>query len=440
MVTPTWTYLAGDVIAPTPADALSHGLAPLLDRVSATFAGSDGVLIIDARAAQALGLPARAAELPDDGAPGHPALEAARAVGWDTMRLRPWTDFWAEHRAGQPRVHLCILPLVDFSAHPIMCTNPLDTISALTIWHEAMGSGYCGTPGASGISALRDLAAAGKDRQPLFQPRETGPDAEELAYLESHFVGRKMPRGTKFFIGWDARMMYLAAQAIVQVAAFGLKRTGKMSERDPKAAGWFLVDLCEWKDEPRLPDPAGYGPQGSRWVTGPTLALIDELVTASRHGGYEILDSWTAPILSAGSGRVLKPWADRIRDGLYSDAVGPDHDAARAALKACYRESNGMLKNPNSRIRRPDWHSAVVAQARTNLWRKMDAIGGRLKIFPLQINTDMVWYPAKTDDPEKECPTWVNETTGKPEGIIMGNRLGNFWPKQIRPIAAGGSK
>ena len=86
-------------------------------------------------------------------------------------------------------------------------------------------------------------------------------------------------------------------------------------------------------------------------------------------------------------------------------------------------------------VRRPDWHYAILAQARANLWRKMRRIGEQEKRWPLFIDVDNVWYSAVSDDPRAECPkgiTLIGEN--EPRG------LGKFTSKGTQRVGRAGDK
>ena len=89
LVTPSVTYLPGDVVTPTPDGVLTAGLGALLTRVQARYR-DEGVLLVDGRAAVALGLPVNRDELGRAGIEDHPALKDARAAGWQASALRAW--------------------------------------------------------------------------------------------------------------------------------------------------------------------------------------------------------------------------------------------------------------------------------------------------------------------------------------------------------------
>lgn len=443
-VTPGLTYLPGDTAAPTPDGSLSRGLGALLARIQGRFTG-EGVLLLDGRAAVALGMPIGADQLGRDGIEDHPVLTDARNAGWKASTLRAWTTYFAEGRAA---VHVGILPAVDPARSPLVCPSPFDTLTAFSRWHDLVGTAYRGTPGTAGMAALRELADGGNKGctwQPAGGP---GNAAAEQDYKIDQWKGR-LRKGHRWRHGYDAFRMYLAAAGAVRLTPWTL-RPGRAGY-SPELAGWWLVKIAPWQAAGvMLPDPAGYptddrDPAAPRWVTGPTLDLLDELAAEGIHGGYEVLESWTGPVIGESNGRPLRPWADRLRDvgaalpepaervnlavPAYDDAGVAHPDALAYAVKAAYRETWGLLGSSTSWVRRPDWHYAILAQARVNLWRKMRRIGRLENRWPLMVDVDNIWYSAETDDGTSECPEGL--TLIKPGD---SKRLGKFVVKGSHPI------
>jgi hypothetical protein len=453
LVTPGLTFMPGDTCVRTPDDALAGGLAGLLGRVQARFEG-EGVLLLDGRTAVALGLPVDGQTLAG-GVEDHPVLAGPRGAGWNASALWPWTTYHGESRA---TVHVGILPAIDPARSPLICPNPDDTLTALTRWHELIGTSYRGTPGVAGTAALKALADAGDGKECTWQ-LDSGPgDANTYAYEQDFKVEQwkgPLRKGHRFRHGYDAYRMYLAAAGVTPLTPWRLKPTGKVGYTKDRA-GWWLVAFAPWQGhispEPiLLPDPAGYPidlkakPGTPRWVTGPTLDLVDGLVEESIHGGYEVISSWTGPVIKASNGRPLRPWADRLRDASYAlpepgdrtngalplyDTAGVAHpDAVAHAVKAAYRETWGLLGSSTALVRRPDWHYAILAQARANLWRKMRKVGREEKRWPVQVDVDNVWYSSADDDPVKAAPkSW--QIIGETESA----RLGMFKHKGTKTV------
>jgi hypothetical protein len=406
-----------------PKAAAAWTLGEILDRVAAIAPdGGELVLLLTIRVMAALGLPL-------DKAPegGHwVGLDTVRNWHhWQVTRLTPWTTF---HRripgsSSSVVIHVGFGPwALDVGRCPFIQGTTPDCLARFDAWQARTGRAWHGTPGVAGISLLRANAAGVKGaaagrRQTI--PRWMLPDHIPgnviTAGLERDYTKDWQPGSLELGAHrheYDTNMAYLAAAMVARVARDGLEHLpGLLADerRERKLAGYFLTDMDPWQDN-RLPDPAGYrsalakgldpartAATGKlvRWVTGPTLDLLDELQEAGLHGGYTILDAWAAPGVT-----TLRPWAELLRD-VIGEARAVGDDATTAAGKAAYREAIGMLGRPGGLIYRPDWQSAVVAQCRANLWRKLRTIGMRTGYWPAAIDVDAVTYATDVSDPRE---------------------------------------
>jgi hypothetical protein len=397
---------------------LADGLAPVLDRLATGFRGAgEGVVLLRGPAQRALGLPdGRNRDALEDDDQQAETLEriadSCRAAGWRVSKIRPWTTF---HGPNRPPIHIGMLTyLCDPGEYPF-ATNAvsfLDRPYLHRAWRDLTGSAFRGTPGVAGTAILRDLAALQR-QQPTWQPSEPGRIGMELAYQLEHWRSPESDHGRLFEHGYDLNYMYLGAWVTAEVSAFGLRRTGAIPF-DRKRAGWWLVDIAPWND-PWLPDPAGYTGEdtsGARWVTTPTLALLEDLTAQGTHGGFEIHDSWTGPASRA----VLQRSGEKIRDALYmldsidvEDLDVPVHIRTACpvligALKEAYRQAHGLMNREGGRCYRPDWYSAIVAQARSNLFRKLWTAYYQHGHRPLRVDVDNVWYASDSPDPVSCAP------------------------------------
>lgn len=443
------TYLPGGRITAPLRDLESLTVAELVARCAARF-GREGVLILCADTCARLGLPWRADHVDRDGFDeSHQAVAELRAAGWKLSRLRAWSTL---HADGRPDVHLCLLGAVDLGSdidnHPLIGTSLVDTVTAMDLWHRVTGVAWRGVAAMAGQAIMRAVVRGKSGRgRAKAEPRwmtavEDGrpdPSASELEYREPHWRGTAPdPRRYAYLLGYDLNRAYLSGAQIVKVTPWDLQATGK-TPYAPDRAGWWLIDSAPWSDK-RLPDPRGYAvADDRRWVTGPTMALLDELTAAGDYGGYEVIDSWTA----TGAGEILRPWAETLRDvttHTATEAAGPVEAAMVAeGARFAYKRAWGMLNKPTARVHRPDWAAAILAQSRCNLFRRMREIGRVLDRWPVWVSTDCIYYPAKTPDHVAECPTWIDEDSGKPRGIRLHDypgQLGRFKPsgaQQIRP-------
>lgn len=445
LVGDTFTYLPGRRIAETPADAFDLGLTGLTLRFASVLedrGATEGVVLLDAYAVARLGLPVDPAEV-EPVAEEHKVLEELRSAGWSIASLRDWMIL---HAKGRPVLHLGMLPWINRDRCPILATDHASTVEAFELWHKVMGTVYHGTTGVAGISAVRQHAttgARGKTHAPTWQPKSVDP--EEAYELDYHPPGGGLPAWSTrppddhdWMHGYDANKMYLGAYAQTPVSPWSLKHTNEL-DWSKDLAGWWLIEVEPWADK-RLPDPSGYprerngGPQWAidkgirvRWVTAPTMALLNQLMEEGVHGGYKVWDSYTGP-----AKRTLRPIGERLQALWLSEETREEpgalnaeaRRAIQAVAKSAYRETWGMLNSPRSRVRRRDWHYAVLAQARANLWRRIRSVGEESGRYPSYIETDCLYYSSDNPDPMAAVPA----------GLPIGTKLGEFKWHSTNPI------
>lgn len=404
-----WTYLPGQRIAQTPE--LPETLAELIDRVTSGDAAPDMTIVLDGRAAHHLQLPTSDAGLPSDDEV-HPAQAGLRAAGWGCSTLRPWTTIWR----GEQRVIVGLADLIDAESAPMMaCPSPLDVIDAMATWRSHTGHGWAGSSIMASHALMRGTIRTGhRKSEPIWLPKEAPSDVDpELTYERDTWRGKRPADTDRWLHSYDMNLAYLSAAGIARITPWALKPTGKGTPYSPERAGWWLIQPEPWTVR-RIMSPLGHLPGedlrtaqtwAPRWVTGPTLALLDELTEAGTYGGYEILDSWTA----TGAGPHLRHWATPIRDLLYhladtDTAAEPWRPALIEAAKQTYKRGLGALVSEGGRIHRPDWTHAVIAMDRANTWRRAWRIGTTDGRWPRWANTDALAYTSPHEDPFKAAP------------------------------------
>lgn len=434
LVTPGYTVIDGcpdspaSAVRATPPDTWARGLGALLDRVAKTV-DRDAVLLVDEEAARALKLPSTPEET------STVALDDARAAGWLAGKLHAWTPFYGE---GRPRIVLGITSWPGFDRSPLV--DPafhMSTVYRCAMWQELTGHVWQGTPGIAGLNILRATLPTYKVRGSDVKPSQAyrcGPDPSEAYELDFQPEDWSREQTAPFAHGFDATRMYLAAAGVCEkFAPWTLRHTGRINFT-AKLSGWWRVKLGPWSHD-LIPAPAGPG-ESERWVTTPTLVLLSELIDAGEHfQDFEVVDSWTGD-----SRRLFRGWAETL-EGAYQgarsiaeagDPFGVDDDAraVMAAVKLTYKESWGLL-NPqqvSSSIIRPDWHHAILAQARSNLWRKLWAVGRAEDRWPIEIKVDNAWYESESADPEEARPAGLPAVNGKG----LDDTLGTFKVKGTR--------
>lgn len=381
------------------------GLAEVLHAAGVRAQGQprEAVAVLGPGMTRWLGLP----ETLPAARPDHPAIAAAAAAGWTPGVISGWT-VWT-HGATVVVVAVQDWAGSDHTAWQVLDGTPTEAVTRLWHWQQTTGVAWRGHPGISGLAVMRHLHAGRGSAEPTWLP--TVRDLPVVCERADLVTAWHRCEPARFEHGWDVNGMYLAAAGTADLPRYTLRRD-QPGALDPDHAGYYLITAAPWLLSDRLPDPAG--PAGSplsrdagrRWVTRPTLRLLDELQRLGVHGGYELHQTWTSP-----AGRILRPWAETIRDAI---RTAPDA-AGMAAAKDSYRQAVGLLARPGGRVSRPDWHNTIIAQARTTLWRKLWAVGQSSGRWPLRVETDCVYYAHPDPDPAIADP-----------GLPVGARLGQL--------------
>jgi hypothetical protein len=394
LITPEYTLLSGTPEPRrTPLDTYEAGPEALARRVAPLFGSGEGVVLVDREGARRLNL----------------------ADSWLTVD-------------GDPRVYLGVVDEQD---------NPLvrdlwhqDTVQSFAMFHDLMGVAYHRSPGVAGLSLLQHLYPKGKTKPIVWQ--SDGPaDAYELQYYPEDF---RRADPARYVHGYDRRRSGLAAMGNLQVARYALRHTRKRTF-DQRLAGWWRVEVPAWND-PTMPNPAGYcehdagGPNHVciRWLTTPTIVLLNELATQGVSEGVRFMhDSWVAD-----QSRLFEQWANVIEHAHSQaekamsgrDSAGlplahaMDAERVRDAVKAVYRETPGMFAAASSWVRRPDWFAAKVALERCNAWRAVwrSTRAALRPQYPCMVDGDKWWFPSDVED----------GVAAAPAGISIGNKLGQW--------------
>ena len=434
IVTETVTYRNNRGFITGGAVEEADGLAGFLDRVVRVVAGV-GVVLLDQWSAERLGLPVGV--LPADGeGKRHPAAVAARTAGWEVSEVHRWSNFRRDGR----EVHIGLMEFLDQDHYPLIADNGryLDTAAALDGWQNLAGLPYWGDPGDAVNYLIQQTARPKHNNRPLVPAWRPRPPAEvggayAHTFSRAGFDARERCPG-RWLVGYDATRAYLSAMTTCEVAPLPLKHTGRR-DYAPKLAGWWLVDLAPWTD-PRLPAPWGYYPdgrdvEGHVWLPSPDLELLAKIAGGPwwPGGGFTVIDSYTAPA----DQRVLKPAAERLRDMWHGAAALTDKNdqaAIRGTISAGYKAAHGKWRAANGDILRPDWSAALVATARTNLWRRI-ATAAAAGWFPAYVDgIDTVFYATDNPDVSAAPPGIVTDRYPLNTGGTT-DKLGTFRAKYL---------
>lgn len=386
-----------------PPKGTFDGLAPLLGRVARQFEG-EGVVLLSGEATKMLGFPERAFDTATD----HPVLAKPRAAGWIVSGVSPWMTFWGTDR--RPSIHVGLheqLAADEYKRTGPMLAELAEMVGHLSRFHEVTGMAFHGTPGVTGIGGLRDVYAPRTKAQPRWVPEST--PATALTCEPDIMWTNPTKSDGRYIHAYDANLAYLAGFSAAEVSLNPLKPLD-FPKWDPSMAGYWEILVPHWS-HPQIPPPWITGERGStKWVTTPTLRLIEELAADGWCEFPEILRA------HVGEGRrIMRRWAETLRDAAADTAVHEGDAPVRAAIKATIQQTSGMLARPGGRIYRPDWRNAVIASYRSVLWRKAWNVGQSEGRWPESIRVDSLRYTSDEVDPVRACP-----------GIALGQGLGKF--------------
>lgn len=311
---------------------------------------------------------------------------------------------------------------------------------------RAAGGGFTSGPVPGSLTHAVDPAPPeAPEEHPVAAGRAAGQVLDEEAYewVRDPELLDDAECTLPFAVGLDVNMAFAAAANRLNVGLGEPVHTDG-PRFDKRIPGCWYADLSAVETDPRLPSPFtphGGRPTGPAWYATPTLAYAAEL-------GHEVrpLQAWLRPE----AGPYLDPWYTRLREaylatmadlGVTTDLAGPQFLAAMehhkatdpgaaavlSAIKATVKGGIGKLRErpqgagyrPGQRwpaLERPTWRpdirAAVIAQARTNMYRKMRAMAERAGLFPLAVLSDCVVYPAPGPSPLDVLP--VDPGTNKP--------------------------
>lgn len=301
---------------------------------------------------------------------------------------------------------------------PLIDDQPILTAMYLHRWQATTGTPWAGTPGMVGNSMFRDGWTRGAAPRWTLDRAAPVPWDEVMGGERAYSPLQWHTDYSGTIRGYDLNRAYFSALLNLEAAGDQLQYAGSELQFTPERGGVWRVDVEPWTDE-RLPDPAGYGEvldDGTRWLTTPTLALLQQLADDGAHMGFRVIESWTAP-----KRRLCREWCAALRPLLDDDA-----GFLTAAAKRVYQETWGMWARPSGRVYRPDWHLSVLSLARANLWRKMHRAGRDDDRWPVRIETDAVFYPAADDQ------TWEQAAPASFRLDPEGRKLGAFKDAEVK--------
>ena len=306
----------------------------------------------------------------------------------------------------------------------ILGGSAVDMAARLVGYHAATGVPYRATPGVAGCAMIRRLAdqamtaklrGSGKaTAQPYWRWDRHPMTLDGVGDLRWRQQGGPTLGDRDWVHNFDTRWQYLAAAGVARLAWSPLEHM-HAQPYDSEFAGYWQVraeDVPPMLWEPRgsiVPafDARRVGPDGLVWLTTPIMAYLNDLGI-----NPEVVDSWTC----GQSGRYLRTWSERMRDGLVAaHQSGRDADLY-AALQQTYQQTIGMMQRQGGSIYRPDWAHTIIDTARANLLRKVDRVYKALKILPIRAYVDALFYVTDNTHvgPLADALGVVNEQQGGP--------------------------
>lgn len=339
-----------------------------------------------------------------------PALE----VGGDWEgpdRLEPWMEL----RHGRYRLSVCVAAWDPGNPFRALDT-PNHALSALRRFTELAGVPWLRSGGVTS-----DLLIARTHDTPRGLPlaQTVAPEGVPVGELDP-LHARPLAVGER---GWahcfDLNGAYLAAASSLALPAGEPEHVTAAGDVDLRKPGYWRIWAPPARPllfDPFLPQPAAEADaDGCRWVTSPTAALALEL------GELVVEEGWAWPEHH----RFLDGWYRALRDArsamLALEPRGPRGDAVLDAVKATYRQGVGRMGSSRRRqgdadpLYQPYWRAAIIAQARSNLWRRAN----KLRNPPFAVYVDALWVTAPTTDAASAAAL---------VGIPLGAGLGQFKP------------
>ncbi|MER6059487.1 hypothetical protein [Streptomyces albidoflavus] len=307
---------------------------------------------------------------------------------------------------------------------PLIAEHPFVTAVHLAQWARRTGHPWTGVPAMTGNGLLVDSIGRGRNA-PYWAPRqgEWKLGDIERPYSHADWAPPHVPLG-EFEHAYDLNLAYLSACINAELPADQLQPSGPR-EFDRSEGGLWRADLSPWTHA-HLPDPAGYAPalpDGTRWVTTPTLTLLDELERQGLYGGFAIREARTAP-----GRRVTRAWGTQLRDIIQN----PDTTEQSTAARRVYKSTYGLWRR-GGLVNRPDWHYSIIALARVNLWRKLRAAADAGHVLAGLDATDAVRYRSDSPDWATAAPLpWNLDPSGLRLGAFKPGR-GTYVPPAPMP-------
>lgn len=381
----------------------------------------------------------------------HPVVAQAVADGWDVSRFGP-RDSERERPASLQGTTRVWVPGVSDMAHPgyditliSMASDVIQRASAdlpsladaLSIYANHLGTTWRVSPSTSGFQLLESNVPWVHRQEVLHYydpcvPAMAGNTEGELGWTR---VPSEEEADRPYIHVYDRSGSYLTGMSGLEVPigpAQHLEDEGLVF--DPKVPGYWRVVLPEPLTD-LLPNPVykrQEQPGMEVWVTTPTLRLATDW---NPNYTPEVLEAYVWPRRTVKEGekkapslRVFDSWIRQVssaRTILKADPSPAAH-VAMDLIKEMYTSTVGMMGSVEHKGKRkspdfmPERRHFIIASARSNMLRRLAAIGEQTGQWPVAVAIDSVAYLSDDPDPISAFP-------GGPD--LLGDALGRFHPE-----------
>lgn len=338
-----------------------------------------------------------------------------------------------------------VAPSLDRRLEPFAApaTTGAGLLAALVQLEDQLGTWFTATPGRTAEAMIRtDLRRRG--RHELVEL----PELVTRGHLEGPFdwIRPLTPdeASRPYVLALDKHAAYLTAMGHLELGIgepeHQLRENFPEAQFDRRLPGYWHVRT---RNYPLAPSAPISDKRSEQVNLGSPVGLPDPTRASGAPGRREESDGWrwlTTPSVRAANdlgllleldqayvwrqhGRLLAPFAARIRGARDALSAQPDSEAVRialSALKRLYASLIGRLRmvresGPDP-LFRPDWHDHLVAEARVNLWHN----ARQLAEPPAACAIDC-WYVPST-------------TAAAPAGLKLGGGAGEYSLKVV-PMA-----
>jgi len=288
--------------------------------------------------------------------------------------LQPWSVVPTEDERRRVAI---VAPSLDRRLEPFAAPSVTGAalLGALVQLEAQLGTWFTATPGRTAEVMIRtDLRRRGRH-----EPVEL-PAVVTRGHVESWWDWMRPltpeEAARPYIVAVDKHAAFLTTMSHVELGIGQPELVERAVGFDRRLPGYWHVRTARW-EHPGLPDPTRATgapgrreePEGWRWLTTPSVRAAHEL---------GLLLELDQAYVWRQHGRLLQPFAARIRAARDTLGAQADSEAVRialAAVKRLYTSLIGRLRmlresGPDP-LYRPDWHDHLVAESRVNLWHNV---------------------------------------------------------------------